>query len=118
MVVGIAGGKSIKEIAFELRISKKTVEYHWKIARDVIGERTVAGVTRWAIWTGLIDMNGRERISAGRPGSSQATSVFNQGHYDRDMMFLLAMRDRTSSEPQQRATHGNAWVWKTIAKCR
>lgn len=49
----IAEGKSTKEIAAILRISVKTVEFHRASLAEVLGLRTVADLTRYALQHGI-----------------------------------------------------------------
>jgi DNA-binding NarL/FixJ family response regulator len=53
----IAEGQSMKQIALQLGISTKTVETHRSALMDRIGMRDVAGLVRYAIKHGLIDLN-------------------------------------------------------------
>jgi len=53
----IAEGQSMKQIALQLGISTKTVETHRAALMDRIGMRDVAGLVRYAIKHGLIDLN-------------------------------------------------------------
>jgi DNA-binding NarL/FixJ family response regulator len=50
----VAGGKSTKEIAFELNLSVKTVETHRAQIMERLGIRDVAGLVRYALRTGLV----------------------------------------------------------------
>jgi DNA-binding NarL/FixJ family response regulator len=50
----VAGGKSTKEIAFELSLSVKTVETHRAQIMERLGIRDVAGLVRYALRTGLV----------------------------------------------------------------
>ncbi|WP_313952238.1 response regulator transcription factor [Accumulibacter sp.] len=50
----IAGGCGAKEIAFDLGISAKTVESHRAQIMERLGIHEVAGLTRYAIRTGLV----------------------------------------------------------------
>lgn len=50
----VAEGKSVKEIAFILAISSKTVEFHKATIMDQLGLRTTAELTRYAIEKGII----------------------------------------------------------------
>src|SRR5262249_34886528 len=54
----VAGGKSTKEIAFELNLSVKTVETHRAQIMERLGIRDVAGLVRYALRTGLIPPGG------------------------------------------------------------
>ncbi len=50
----VAEGKSIKEIASELGISEKTVEFHKRKISDELGLRTTAQITRFAVKHGIV----------------------------------------------------------------
>jgi DNA-binding NarL/FixJ family response regulator len=50
----VAGGKSTKEIAFDLNLSVKTVETHRAQIMERLGIRDVAGLVRYALKTGLV----------------------------------------------------------------
>lgn len=50
----VAEGKSVKEIAFILSISSKTVEFHKATIMDQLGLRTTAELTRYAIEKGIV----------------------------------------------------------------
>jgi DNA-binding NarL/FixJ family response regulator len=50
----VAGGKSTKEIAFDLSLSVKTVETHRAQIMERLGIRDVAGLVRYALKTGLV----------------------------------------------------------------
>jgi DNA-binding NarL/FixJ family response regulator len=50
----LALGHSVKEIAFELQLSAKTVETHRAQIMERLGLRDVASLVRYAIRTGLI----------------------------------------------------------------
>ncbi len=50
----IAEGKSLKEIAYHLNISIKTVEFHKAAIMDELGLRTTAELTRYALEHGII----------------------------------------------------------------
>jgi DNA-binding NarL/FixJ family response regulator len=50
----VAGGKSTKEIAFDLNLSVKTVETHRAQIMERLGIRDVAGLVRYALRTGLV----------------------------------------------------------------
>lgn len=51
----IAAGHNTKEIAYQLKLSIKTVETHRAQLMDRLGIRDIAGLVRYAIRTGLID---------------------------------------------------------------
>ena len=50
----VAGGKSTKEIAYDLNLSVKTVETHRAQIMERLGIRDVAGLVRYAVRTGLV----------------------------------------------------------------
>lgn len=50
----VAGGKSTKEIAYELSLSVKTVETHRAQIMERLNIRDVAGLVRYALRTGLV----------------------------------------------------------------
>ncbi|SRR5690606_20570269 len=50
----VAGGKSTKEIAYQLSLSVKTVETHRAQIMERLGIRDVAGLVRYALRTGLV----------------------------------------------------------------
>lgn len=54
IVIRLADGKSIKEIAGLLRLSDKTVSYHWQNIKHKLKLYTVAHVARWAVQEGLV----------------------------------------------------------------
>ena len=54
VLVGIAQGRTNREIALELGISHRTVETHRESLMRKLGVRTVAGLTRLALEAGLI----------------------------------------------------------------
>lgn len=56
----IAGGKALKEIAFELGLSIKTVETHRSMLMDRLGIRDVAGLVHYAVRHGLVQLRGGE----------------------------------------------------------
>ncbi len=45
----LSEGKTVKEIAAQLSLSNKTVEYHSLRARRKIGDTSIAGLTRFAL---------------------------------------------------------------------
>ena len=55
MLKGIAAGQSNKQIAAGLGISRRTVESHRESLMRKLDIRTVAGLTRFALDTGLLD---------------------------------------------------------------
>ena len=53
----IAEGKTTKQVALELHISSKTVETHRAALMTRIGVRDIAGLVRYAVKMGLIDLS-------------------------------------------------------------
>lgn len=53
----IAGGKLNKEAASELRVSIKTIEKHREHLMKKLGIHGIAGLTHFAIYTGIIQCN-------------------------------------------------------------
>jgi DNA-binding NarL/FixJ family response regulator len=53
----IAEGKSTKQVALHLAISVKTVETHRSALMKRIGVRDVAGLVRYAVKVGLVDLH-------------------------------------------------------------
>ena len=53
----IAEGKTTKQVALELEISVKTVETHRSALMKRIGVRDVAGLVRYAVKVGLVDLH-------------------------------------------------------------
>ncbi len=51
----VAEGKSSKEISSTLQISPKTVEFHRSSLMDVLGLRSIAELTRYAISQGMLE---------------------------------------------------------------
>ena len=52
----LADGKSMREIALELKISVKTVETHRRQIAEKLGVRTIAQLTKYAILEGLTSL--------------------------------------------------------------
>lgn len=57
VLIGIALGKTMKQIALALEISVKTVETHRSHLYEALGIHEVAGLTRYAIKHGLIEVD-------------------------------------------------------------
>ena len=54
----VAAGRSTKEIAYDLKLSVKTVETHRAQIMERLGIRDVAGLVRYALRTGLVPPEG------------------------------------------------------------
>jgi len=54
ILIGLASSKTIKELAFEFHQSPKTVEYHKACLMRRIRVYDLAGLTRYAIRSGLV----------------------------------------------------------------
>ena len=54
IVRGLAQEKTRKEIALELGVAEKTVQYHMPILRRLTGTKTDIGLVIWAIKQNLI----------------------------------------------------------------
>ena len=53
----VAGGRLNKEAASELRVSIKTIEKHRENLMKKLGIHRIAGLTHFAIYTGIIQCN-------------------------------------------------------------
>ncbi len=53
VLTSIARGGSTKEIAFDLNVSTKTIETHRRVLMEKLGQTGVAGLTRYAVRSGL-----------------------------------------------------------------
>ena len=71
VVKGLSEGETVKEIAIELGLSAKTVEFHSMNARLKIGNLSIAVLTRFAIINGLSELFGTRRLSDRRPKSDE-----------------------------------------------
>ena len=56
VVKGLSEGKTVKELALEMGLSAKTVEFHSQNARRKLGSPAIAMLTRFAIATGLSEL--------------------------------------------------------------
>lgn len=56
VVVLIAQGLCLKEIAVRLGIDRHTVEYHWAQAKNKYALRNYSDATRWAIKRGFVEL--------------------------------------------------------------
>jgi len=54
VLAGLAQSKTVKEIAWELGLSPKTVEYHRHQLQDRLNIHDLAGLTRFALYCGLV----------------------------------------------------------------
>jgi DNA-binding CsgD family transcriptional regulator len=50
----IATDKSIKQIAGELNVSPKTIEFHWMRLRKKLGVNTYVGATHYALANNIV----------------------------------------------------------------
>jgi DNA-binding NarL/FixJ family response regulator len=55
---GLASDQPIKEIASELGVSPKTVEYYWARIKAKVGVRSHVGLLRWMVERGLLRFPG------------------------------------------------------------
>jgi DNA-binding NarL/FixJ family response regulator len=53
----IANGRTTKQIAYDLQVSVKTVETHRSQIMDRLGTHDIAGLVRYAVRAGLVDMS-------------------------------------------------------------
>jgi DNA-binding NarL/FixJ family response regulator len=67
----IAEGKSAKEIAFELKVSVKTVEAHRAQLMRRLGIHDVAGLVRYAMRVGLVPPEGQPLRPEGGPKGTE-----------------------------------------------
>ncbi len=56
VVVGLANSQTIKEIAIQLSLSVKTVEYHWAMAKVKLGFQCYQDAVKYAIKQGWITL--------------------------------------------------------------
>jgi DNA-binding NarL/FixJ family response regulator len=66
----IAQGQCNKEIAYNLRLSIKTIEKHRQSVMDKLNIHEIAGLTRYAADKGLVSLNPKARL-----GTAEATPV-------------------------------------------
>lgn len=52
----IAREKNIKEIALRMKLSAKTVQFHWHAAKVAHGFKSYVGAARWAYKKGLVKL--------------------------------------------------------------
>ena len=56
IIIGLAKEKNIKEIAAELDVNPKTIEWHWAQIKLKTGIKSHAGATHYAIANGWVDL--------------------------------------------------------------
>ncbi len=61
VAIALARDRSVKEIAAELGVSAKTVEYYWARIKAKVGVRSYVGLTLWMARRGLLRFPGREK---------------------------------------------------------
>lgn len=66
ILLQLAGGKSNKQVAYDLDISVRTVETHRKNIKRKLGISTTAGLTRYALEHGVLQEAANESLSSGR----------------------------------------------------
>lgn len=71
VVIGIAGNKTVKEIALDLHVSPKTVEYHWAMAKVKHNLNSPVSATLFALRRGWVNqfgepVNGKKLVKRGR----------------------------------------------------
>lgn len=64
VVTRLAANKTVKEIALELGLSAKTVEYHWARAKVKYNVDSYTAACLFALRRGWIDKWGKIRIKA------------------------------------------------------
>jgi two-component system NarL family response regulator len=66
VLLQLAGGKSNKQVAYDLDISVRTVETHRKNIKRKLGISTTAGLTRYALEHGVLQDSAGDSLSSGR----------------------------------------------------
>lgn len=56
LIVDIAKGKTIKEIALEWNRSSKTVEYYWSVTKAKYGFQSPINAALYAVATGMVNL--------------------------------------------------------------
>jgi DNA-binding NarL/FixJ family response regulator len=56
VVIGLAEGKSVGELAFEWHRSMKTVAFHWALAKKRLGLRCYQDAVKFALKNGWITL--------------------------------------------------------------
>lgn len=55
VVARVADGQTVREIALDLKLSDKTVEYHWRRIKGRLKIDCIALATRAAVKSGLVE---------------------------------------------------------------
>jgi DNA-binding CsgD family transcriptional regulator len=71
----LSEGMTVKEIALNLKISNKTVEFHSLRARRKIGNLSIAVMTRFAIINGLSELTMPNREITNTKSDSKSTNA-------------------------------------------
>lgn len=72
VLIGIASDKSVKEIARELGLTTKCIEYHLANLRKRVGVTTNIGLTHYAIRKGFVRARSPRELANGSPRPSPA----------------------------------------------
>ena len=56
VIIALASEKTIKQIAGDLEVSPKTIEFHWAKAKRKLGIQSYVGATHYAIANGWVDL--------------------------------------------------------------
>ncbi len=101
VLAGIWAGKATKEIAAELRISPKTVEYHRARLYRVFGVSDLVSLCRRAIAVGLL--NPKSEIRNPKEGMPEAMPDASAAHCPG----ICEAKRSEASQPRRRARRGS-----------
>ncbi len=101
VLMGIWAGKGTKEIAADLGLSAKTVEYHRARLYQVFGVSDLVSLCRRAIAVGLIDA--KSEIRSPKEGMPEAMPDASAAHCPR----ICEARRSEASQPRRRAGGGS-----------